>query len=70
MPVCVYVCVSTLRLLITSGVIWTLYNCINNFYNFYMVAVVVMVMGMALELKCFIETNLIIACSYKMRKHG
>ena len=50
---------STLRLLITSGVIQTLYGCVNNFYSFYMIAVVVMVVGMALELKCIVETNLI-----------
>ena len=45
--------------LITGGVIQTLYDCVNNFYSFYMVAVVVMVVGMALELKCIVETNLI-----------
>ena len=59
MSMCIYVRVSTLRLLIISGMIQILYDCVNNFYSFYMVAVVVMVVGMALELKCIVETNLI-----------
>ena len=38
---CLCVCVSSLRLLITSGVIWSPYDWLNKFYSFYMAAVVV-----------------------------
>ena len=40
---CVFVCmcVSAPRLLITNGVIWTLYDRLNKFYSFYMAAVVI-----------------------------
>ena len=34
------VCVSTLRLLITSGKIWTQYHWLNKFYNCYIAAVI------------------------------
>ena len=37
---CVCVCVSTLRLLITSGKIWTQYHWLNKFYNCYIAAVI------------------------------
>ena len=43
--VCVCVCVSTLRLLITSGVIWTPYDWLNKFYSCYMATVVIIVNG-------------------------
>ena len=42
---CVFVCVSTLRLLITSGVMWTLYDWLNKFYSCYMAIVIVIVNG-------------------------
>ena len=55
----VYVCVHVYplpRLSITSGVmIWTLYDSLNKFYNFYMVAAVDIV---SIELKHIVETNL------------
>ena len=35
----VYVCLSA-RLLITSGVMWTPYDWLNKFYNFYLASVV------------------------------
>ena len=41
--VCVFVCVSALRLLITSGVIWTPYDWLNKFYSCYMAIVVIIV---------------------------
>ena len=40
MCVCVCVCVSTLRLLITSGKIWTQYHWLIKFYNCYIAAIV------------------------------
>ena len=69
--VCVCVCVcSPLRLVITSGMIWTPYDWLNKFYSFCMAAIVGIVsrhglvlspdpgtrQGMALEIKC-VETN-------------
>ena len=45
-------CVPTLRLLITSGVIGTPYDWLNKLYSFYMAAVVSVIIGMALEIKC------------------
>ena len=50
MLVCVCVCLLP-RLLITSGMIWTLYDWLNKFYSFYMAAVVIIHSG------CVIETN-------------
>ena len=52
--VCVWacMCVPTLRLLITSGVIGTPYDWLNKLYSFYMAAVVIVIVGMALEMKC------------------
>ena len=39
--ICVFGCVCPLlSILITSGMIWTLYDCLNKFYTFYMAAVV------------------------------
>ena len=45
---CVCVFVSTPRLLITSGVIWTPYDWLNKFYSCYMAIVVVIVNGRGL----------------------
>ena len=56
---CVRVCVPVPRLLIISGVIWTPYDQLNKFYSFYMAAIVVSLIGVAFELKCVIEINLI-----------
>ena len=42
MCVCVCVCPPP-RLLITSGMIWTPYYCLNKFYSHYMAVVVVIV---------------------------
>ena len=50
MLVCVHVCLFP-RLLITSGIIWTLYDWLNKFYSFYTAAVVIIHSG------CVIETN-------------
>ena len=41
--VCVFVCMSSPRLLISSGVIWTSYDWLNKFYSRYMATVVVIV---------------------------
>ena len=52
--VCVflYVCVCpSPRLLITSGVVWTPYDWLNNFYSFYMAAEVVIGSGRGLRIK-------------------
>ena len=63
--VCMSVCVSVsvcppLRLLMTSGVIWTPHDWLDKFYSFYMAAVVVISSGHGLrELKCVMVTNLI-----------
>ena len=43
--ICVCVCVSAPRLLITSGVIWTPYDWLNKFYSCYMATVVIIVNG-------------------------
>ena len=50
MSVCVCVCVCLcvcppLRLVITSGIIWTSYDWLNKFYSCYMATVVVIVNG-------------------------
>ena len=47
MHVCVSVCPPP-RLLITSGVIWTLYNWLNKFYSCYMTTAVVIINGSGL----------------------
>ena len=50
--VCMCACVCLLpRLLITSGMIWTLYDWLNKFYGLYTAAVVIIHSG------CVIETN-------------
>ena len=50
--VCVYLCVSpSPRLLIASGLIWTLYDWFNKFYSFYMAAVVIISSGCSLRIK-------------------
>ena len=61
-------CVSALRLLITSSVIWTPYDWLNKFYSFYVVAVSLLVMGVVLELKHIVETN-IVRLSYLCTNH-
>ena len=48
MSVCVFVCVSALRLLITSGVMWydmDSYDWLNKFYSCFMATVVSIVNG-------------------------
>ena len=58
------VCVSTLRLLITSGVMCRdmnpIYDWLNKFYSFYVETVVgyISIYGMALALICVVQTNL------------
>ena len=47
MHFCVYVCPRP-RLLITSGVIWTSYDCLNKFYSCYMATIAVIVNGRGL----------------------
>ena len=62
MYVCVYihVYVPPLRLLITSGMMWIPCDWLNKFYSFYMAAIDgVVIVSMALAMKCIIETNLI-----------
>ena len=46
------ICMPAPRLLITSGVIGTPYDWLNKLYSFYMAAVVSVIIGMALEMKC------------------
>ena len=50
---CACVCVS-LRLLITSGEIWTLYDWLNKFYSCYMatVAVIINGCGLGIDIRC------------------
>ena len=45
---CVCVCVSTPRLLIINGMIWTSYDWLNKFYSCYMATVVIIVNGCGL----------------------
>ena len=49
--------------------IWTPYNWLNKFYNYYMVTIVSIVWGVALELKLVVETNLI-RVSYHCISHS
>ena len=51
MCVLVCVCVSTLTLLITSGVIWTPYDWLSKFYSFYMAALVIIGNGRGLRIE-------------------
>ena len=62
------VCVSALRLLITSSVIWTPYDWLNKFYSFYVVAVSLSMIGVTLKLKHIIETK-IVRLSYRFTNH-
>ena len=48
--VCACVCLPP-RLLITSGMIWTIYDWLNKFYSFYMATVVI------IGSRCVVETN-------------
>ena len=43
-------CVSTPRLLITSGMIWTLYDWLNKFYSCYMV--IIDGYGLGIDMRC------------------
>ena len=45
-----------LRLLITSGMIWTLYDWLNKFYSFYMTAVVNIVSWHGMFYKVFFRS--------------
>ena len=47
------------RLLITSTIIWALYDWLNKFYSFYMAAVVSVVSTCSLTIECIVETKLI-----------
>ena len=47
---CVCVCPPP-RLLISSGMIWTIYDWLNKFYSFYMATVVI------IDSRCVVETN-------------
>ena len=50
--VCVCVCVSLPpRVLITSGMMWTLYDWLNKFYSFYMAVIVSIVNGHCLTIE-------------------
>ena len=57
MYVCVCVCVSAPSLLITNGMIWTPYNWLNKFYSLIWQLQLLLVVGVALELKYIMETN-------------
>ena len=50
---CVFVCVSTSRILITSGVIWTPYDWLNKFYSCYMATLVGIVDGYGLGIDTY-----------------
>ena len=56
---CMYVC-PPLMLLKTSGIIYRphMYGWLNKFHSLYMVAVLVSLVGVALELKCVIEIRI------------
>ena len=56
---CVFVCICPpLRLLITSGVMWTPYNWLNKFYKYYMATVVVIIVnGQGLGISMPVDTN-------------
>ena len=48
----VCMCVSTPRLLITGGMIWTPYDKLNKFYSCYMAIVVIIVDEHGLDMRC------------------
>ena len=48
---CACVCVPTLRLLITSGMIWTPYDWLNKLWSFYIAAVVIFSSGSGLRIQ-------------------
>ena len=50
---CVFVCVSTSRLSITSGMIWTPYDWLNKFYSCYMATLVGIVDGHGLGIDTY-----------------
>ena len=56
--VCVCVCGMSTPKAINSGMICTPYDWLNKLYNLYM-QTLVSIVGMALEMKCIIETSLI-----------
>ena len=53
------------RLLITSGMIWSPYDWLNNFYSFYVAAVVVIDDGYGLTVKAHRINQPIIRVSYR-----
>ena len=57
MCVCVCVSVCALRPIITSDVIWTPYDWLNKFYNFYMAAVVVIISRHDLKIEVLHRSN-------------
>ena len=58
MSVCMCVC-SPVRLLTTSGVIWTAYDSLNKLYGFHMAAVVDIDSEHGVSIICIVETSLI-----------
>ena len=63
MHACVCLCLCAPRLLITDGVMWRdmdPYDSLNKSYSLCIAAVVGSLVGVTLQLKCVIETNLII----------
>ena len=55
--VCIFVCMSTPRLLITSGIIWMLYDWLNKFYSFYAAAVFCILSRHALSIYVYRENH-------------
>ena len=53
-----YVCVFSPKAINTSGIMWSLYDQLNKLYNFYIAAVIGILVGISLELKCIVEANL------------
>ena len=48
---CLCMCESAPRLLITRGVMWTPYDWLNKFYSFYMAAVIIIGSGRGLRIE-------------------
>ena len=64
-------CVSALRLLVTSGVIWTSYDWLNKFYSFYVIALVGIVSrrGLSIDTWCENQANKHKLALYKSSIH-